>query len=158
LLREGVGIGAILIRRTEVHPFTDKQIKLLETFASQAVIAIENVRLFQELQVRNLDLSEALEQQTATSEILRVISSSPTDLQPVFETILANATRLCGTRNAGLYRFDGELLHFAAGHNLSPEMIAQQSNPVRLGGKRQPTAARNVNYSCRTFCRRYFNA
>ena len=134
LLREGVGIGAILIRRTEVRPFTDKQIKLLETFASQAVIAIENVRLFQELQVRNRDLSEALEQQTATSEILRVISSSPTDLQPVFETILANATRLCGTRNAGLYRFDGELLHFAAGHNLSPEMIArQQSNPVRPG-------------------------
>ena len=134
LLREGVGIGAILIRRTEVHPFTDKQIKLLETFASQAVIAIENVRLFQELQARNRDLSEALEQQTATSEILRVISSSPTDLQPVFETILANATRLCGTRNAGLYRFDGELLHFAAGRNLSPEMIArQQSNPVRPG-------------------------
>ena len=134
LLREGVGIGAILIRRTEVRPFTDKQIKLLETFAGQAVIAIENVRLFQELQVRNRDLSEALEQQTATSEILRVISSSPTDLQPVFETILANATRLCGTRNAGLYRFDGELLHFAAGHNLSPEMIArQQSNPVRPG-------------------------
>ena len=84
--------------------------------------------------MRNRDLSEALEQQTATSEILRVISSSPTDLQPVFETILANATRLCGTRNAGLYRFDGELLHFAAGHNLSPEMIArQQSNPVRPG-------------------------
>ena len=79
------------------------------------------------------------------------MSSSPTDLQPVFETILANATCLCGTRNAGLYRFDGELLHFAAGHNLSPEMIArQQSNPVRPGeGKRQPTGGSGTtNYSC----------
>ena len=134
LLLKGISIGAIHVRRNEVRPFTERQIKLLETFADQAVIAIENVRLFQELQVRNRDLSEALEQQTATSEILRVISSSPTDLQPVFETILANATRLCGTRNAGLYRFDGELLHFAAGHNLSPEIIArQQSNPVRPG-------------------------
>jgi GAF domain-containing protein/anti-sigma regulatory factor (Ser/Thr protein kinase) len=92
------------------------------------------VRLFKELEQRNRDLTEALEQQTATSEILRVISSSPTDLQPVFATILANATRLCGTRNAGLYIFDGELLHFAAGHNLPPDMIArQQSNPFRPG-------------------------
>jgi len=148
LLREGVSIGSIMIRRTEVRPFSDKQIKLLETFASQAVIAIENVRLFQELQDRNRDLTEALEQQTATSEILRVISSSPTDLQPVFETILANATRLCSTRNAGLYRFDGELLHFAAGHNLPPEMIArQQSNPVRPG---RETASRRAALERRT--------
>ena len=81
LLRESVSIGAIMIRRTEVRPFTDKQIKLLETFADQAVIAIENVRLFKELEARNRDLTEALEQQTATSEILRVIASSPTDIQ-----------------------------------------------------------------------------
>src|SRR5262249_48585131 len=134
LLRESVAIGGITVRRKEVRPFTEKQIELLKTFADQAVIAIENVRLFKALEERNRDLTEALEQQTATSEILRVISSSPTDLQPVFETILANATRLCGTRNAGLYRFDGELLHFAAGHNLPPDMIArQQSNPVRPG-------------------------
>src|SRR5215475_5499075 len=100
---------------------------LAESLQREKATASENVRLLNELK-------ESLEQQTATSEILRVMSSSPTDLQPVFETILANATRLCGTRNAGLYRFDGELLHFAAGHNLPPDMIArQQSNPFRSG-------------------------
>jgi GAF domain-containing protein/DNA-binding response OmpR family regulator len=119
LLREGVAIGAILIRRMEVRPFSEKQIKLLETFADQAVIAVENVRLFTELQARNRDLTEALEQQTATAEILRVISSSPTDVQPVFETIAANALRLCNATFSLVGRFDGELIHLAALHNMS---------------------------------------
>ena len=96
LLREGVALGAINVRRMEVRPFTDKQVALLETFADQAVIAIENVRLFKDLQERNRDLTEALEQQTATSEILRVIASSPTDIQPVLDVVAENAARLMG--------------------------------------------------------------
>src|SRR3984893_11619581 len=98
LLREGVPIGAIGLQRTDVRPFTDKQIELLTTFADQAVIAIENVRLFDEVQARTRDLSEALERQTATSEVLRTISSAPGELEPVFETILANAVQLCGAK------------------------------------------------------------
>ena len=121
LLREGTAIGLITIRRTEVKPFTEKQVTLLETFASQAVIAIENVRLFKELQERNRDLTEALEQQTATSEILSVISSSPTDVQPVFDTIVKNAARLCEGSGCSVVRFDGELIHLVAQYNISAE-------------------------------------
>src|SRR5262249_46388769 len=95
LLREGTPIGALTLTRSVVRPFTDKQIELLTTFADQAVIAIENVRLFEAEQQRTRELTEALERQTATSEVLQVISSSPGTLEPVFETILANATRIC---------------------------------------------------------------
>ena len=93
LLRDGLAIGSIQIRRTEVRPFTERQIKLLETFADQAVVAIENVRLFQELK-------ESLEQQTGTSKILSVIASSPTDIFPVLNTIAENAALLCGGKDA----------------------------------------------------------
>jgi GAF domain-containing protein/anti-sigma regulatory factor (Ser/Thr protein kinase) len=125
LLREGTAIGVIFIRRTEVKPFTDKQIALLKTFADQAVIAIENVRLFQELQVRNRDLTEALEQQTATSEVLRVISSSPTDVQPVFDAIVQSATRLCDASFGMAHRFDGQLITLDSHQNVTPEQLEQ---------------------------------
>src|SRR5262249_50755613 len=109
LLREGVPIGAILIRRREVRPFTEKQIALLKTFADQAVIAIENVRLFQELK-------ESLEQQTATSQILGVIASSPTEIQPVFDVIVENAARLCDSNDAHLRLLEGGSLRLAASY------------------------------------------
>jgi two-component system, NtrC family, sensor kinase len=128
LLREGQPLGAILIRRMEVQPFTNKHIALLETFAAQAVIAIENVRLFQELERRNRDLGEALEQQTATAEILRVISSSPTDIQPTFDAIAASAVRLCEANEGEVYRFDGRLIHMMAHHgggSQAREVLAQ---------------------------------
>jgi two-component system, NtrC family, sensor kinase len=114
LLREGEAIGAISIRRLEVHPFTDRQIALLQTFAAQAVIAIENVRLFTELQTSNRDLTTALDTQTATSDILRVISGSRTDVRPVFDAIITSAVRLLGAHSGALTRFTGDLIELAA--------------------------------------------
>jgi GAF domain-containing protein/anti-sigma regulatory factor (Ser/Thr protein kinase) len=122
LLREGLAIGAISICRFEVRPFSESQVALVETFADQAVIAIENVRLFKELEDRNRDLADSLERQTATSEILSVISNSPTDVEPVFTTILAKAASLCGATLAALLLYDGEFLSVAAHQNASPEM------------------------------------
>src|SRR5215813_10893876 len=117
MLRAGELLGAIQVYRHEVQPFTDSQIALLQTFADQAAIAIENARLLTQLQAKNAALTETLEQQTATAEILRVISSSPTDVQPVFDTIAEAALRLCVGFTSGVYRFDGELIHLAAHHN-----------------------------------------
>jgi len=110
LLREGIPIGAIHIRRMEVRPFTEKQIKLLETFAAQAVIAIENVRLFQELGERNAELREALEHQTATAEVLGIISRSPTDVQPVLDAIVESAARVCGIDDVHLRLHSGNMM------------------------------------------------
>jgi len=127
LLREGVAVGVIGIRRTDTRPFTDSQIKLVETFAKQAVIAIENVRLFQELR-------ESLEQQTATSEILGVIASSPTDIQPVLDVVAENAARLCEAKDALIYRIDGDVLQRVAVYGSMPLPAASASvtrrNPV----------------------------
>jgi two-component system, NtrC family, sensor kinase len=130
MLREGRAIGAIAIGRSEPGEFSERQIELLRTFADQALIAIENVRLFTELQEKNLALTaahtqvtEALEQQTATSEILRVISRSQTDVQPVFDTIVRSAVKLCDGLFSLLYQFDGELLHRVAQHNYTPEAL-----------------------------------
>src|ERR1700738_3845578 len=114
LLRHGVAVGTIQLRRAEVNPFTDKQIALLGTFAGQAVIAIENARGLNELRQRTTDLSESLEQQTATSEVLRVISSSPGELEPVFQAMLQNAVQICDANFGTLYRFDGSMYHLAA--------------------------------------------
>jgi GAF domain-containing protein len=114
LLREGVPIGVILVYRTEVRPFSDKQIGLLQTFADQAVIAIENVRLFTELQASNRELTTALDTQTATSDVLRVISQSQTDVQPVFDAIVASAVRLLRAHSGVLTRIVGDQIEVAA--------------------------------------------
>jgi GAF domain-containing protein len=136
LLRQGAPIGVLLVIRRRVHDFTDKQIELLTTFADQAVIAIENVRLFDEVQARTRDLSEALEQQTATSEVLQVISSSSGELQPVFDAMLANATRICEAKFGTLYLRDGDAFHAASLHNAPPAFAEDRKRGlIRPGPK-----------------------
>jgi two-component system, NtrC family, sensor kinase len=124
LMREGTPIGAIAVGRPSPGPFSESQVALLQTFADQAVIAMENVRLFKEVEARNRELTEAVEQQTATSEILRVISRSPTDVQPVFDTIVASATRLCQSQFAFVLLRQGDSLALAARTECTPEFAA----------------------------------
>ena len=133
LMREGTSIGVILLSRSVVKPFTDKQIELVTTFADQAVIAIENVRLFEAEQQRTRELSESLEQQTATSEVLAVISKSPADLKPVFEAMLENATRICEAKFGSLFRFDGKAFHLVAEVRTPPELAEAQRQLLRTG-------------------------
>ena len=175
MLREGEVIGAISVSRREVKPFTEREFGLLQTFANQAVIAIENVRLFTELQQKNralaeahANVTEALEQQTATSEILGVISSSPTDIQPVFDAIVRSAVKLCNGLFGAVFQFDGERLHLVAHHNLRRQLsmpfdacshddpIGAPSRAVRSSTARRftcPTSSRTPRSGRRTLRR-----
>jgi GAF domain-containing protein len=120
LLRDDEVIGLIVIYRQEVRPFTDKQIELVQNFAAQAVIAIENARLLNELRQRTTDLTEALEQQTATSKVLDVISRSAFDLRAVFEAVVESSVRLCGAECGFIYRADGDMFRLISSYNASP--------------------------------------
>jgi GAF domain-containing protein len=131
LLRERMPIGVLVLHRAIVRPFTESHIELLETFADQAVIAIENVRLFDEVQARTRELSESLEQQTATSEVLKVISSSPSELEPVFNAMLANATRICEAKFGLLYRSEGDVFRTVAMHGAPQSYVEErQRDPI----------------------------
>ena len=131
LLRDGVPIGVIHLCRTEVRPFSEKQIGLLKTFADEAVIAIENVRLFQQLQARNRELTESLMQQTVTSEILRVIAGSPTDLQPVLNSVAENAARVCSANDAVIFLIKDAVLWRAAVYgSLILSIVGEAGPPV----------------------------
>jgi GAF domain-containing protein len=141
MLKENELVGAFFIYRTEVRPFTEKQIELVQNFAAQAVIAIENSRLLNELRDRTTDLAESLEQQTATSEVLKVISSSTSDLQAVFDTMAENAVRVCEAERGYIFRFDGEFLRAVASYNAGPENREfVNRNPIAPG--RQSVSAR----------------
>ena len=130
LSREGESIGAIVLRRIEVHPFSDKQIALLQTFADQAVIAIGNVQMFEEVKAKTRDLAETLQQQTATSEVLQIISSSQGDLVPVFDKMLENATRICGAEFGSMVLVEGDMFRSAALYNAPPAFAEARTNRV----------------------------
>jgi two-component system, NtrC family, sensor kinase len=127
MLKENDLIGALAIYRQEVRPFTEKQVELVKSFANQAVIAIENTRLLNELR-------ESLQQQTATADVLKVISRSGFNLEPVFETLVENAVKLCGADRGFLFQFDGELLRMAASYGASPTLTEWvRANPIAPG-------------------------
>ena len=133
LFKEDALIGAILLYRDEVRPFTDKQIELVENFAAQAVIAIENTRLLNELRQRTDDLSESLEQQTATSEVLKVVSRSPGNLEPVFDAMLQNAVRICGAKFGNLMLREGDAFRLGATHG-APQAYVDYLHSNRCSG------------------------
>jgi class 3 adenylate cyclase/putative methionine-R-sulfoxide reductase with GAF domain len=140
MLKDDKLIGGISLVRQEVRAFSDKQIALLTNFAAQAVIAIENARLLNDLRQRTTELTESLEQQTATSEILQVISSSPGDLQPVFATMLEKAVRICNAKFGNIYRWDGDALHLVAAHNTPPAFAeARRYSPSKRPGPKTVT-------------------
>jgi GAF domain-containing protein len=146
MLKENALIGAIVIYRQEVRPFAEKQVELLTNFASQAVIAIENTRLLNELRQRTDDLTESLEQQTATSEVLRVISSSPGELEPVFQAMLANAVRICDAKFGTLFRYDNESFEAVAHFGVPPAL----AEFLRARGPLQPSAGSGLDRLLRT--------
>ncbi|MDX8541230.1 GAF domain-containing protein [Mesorhizobium abyssinicae] len=146
LMREGSVIGVFAMTRPEPGAFTDSQIELVQTFADQAVIAIENVRLFEEVQQRTREATEALEYQTATSDVLSVISRSPTDGQPVFNMIAQSAARLCEAQFCFVYRFDGELLHFVAHYGITEESVEIVRNTFPVAPTRGSAAERAILY------------
>ena len=156
LMREDEPIGVIALARNRVEPFTDREIELVTTFADQAVIAIENVRLFEAEQQRTRELTESLEQQTATSEVLQVISSSPGDLEPVFAAMLEKAVRICDAKFGNIYRWDGEALHVVAMHNTPPafaELREALTVPSESGTYR-PDGDHEIGGSYRRCCSR----
>ena len=133
MLKENELIGAITLFRQEVRPFTEKQVALVTSFAAQAVIAIENARLLNELRQRTADLTESLEQQTATADVLRVIASSPTDIEPVLEVIVRTAGELCGSEYAILFRLRDEKYYMAWSNNADPEWVKYWSeHPISV--------------------------
>src|SRR5262249_49393145 len=144
MVHDGRPIGVISVSRGAPGLFSDRQVDLLRTFAAQAVIAIENVRLFKELQASNHDLPEALEPQPPPGEILRVIAGAHTDPQPVFDTIATNALRLCGAAVSGVFRFDGELIHVVALRNYSPEGAASINELYPMPPSRRTMTARAI--------------
>ena len=146
LLREGTAVGVIVLTRIQAHPFTDKQIELVTTFADQAVIAIENVRLFEAEQQRTRELAESLEQQTATSEVLSVISSSPGELEPVFQAMLANAIRICEAKFGNLFLIDRDGCRWAAGAGTPPKLAEYFTQSTRF----QPTPGSHLDRVIRT--------
>src|SRR5215471_13739202 len=144
LICAGNAIGVINVRRAECRPFTDRQINLLKTFADQAVIAIENTRLFEEVQARTRQMRESLDYQVATSEVLNVISRSPTDIQPVFETIAQSAAHLCEAKFCRVFRFDGKLIHQAASHGVGTQGVEATKNLYPMLPGRGSASARAI--------------